>query len=194
MCVFVCVCLGGLPWVYPLAISTQGLPLTGQNTRVKSNSYTRLTTTLFLVILLVALSDLLSPMTIHSMLQRHFPRKYILFFALHSNELMNFRVESCWSALRSHPFLAHHQPHTRTHSCLFSCTGFFYGSGIVLVELLLLDSPLTSHIVVVVVHVVAPFFSGGCTGRRRSRRRLVITSKGDLDREKRPLISICILY
>ena len=83
--------------------------------------------------------------------------KIHLIFALHSNELMNFRVESCWSALRSHPFLAHHQPHTRTHSCLFSCTGFFYGSGIVLVELLLLDSPLTSHIVVVVVHVVAPF-------------------------------------
>lgn len=80
---------------------------------------------LFLFILHVALSDLLSPMTTHSMLQRHFLRKYILFFALHSNELMNFRFESCWSALRSHPFLAHHQPHTHSHSFLFVLVYWF---------------------------------------------------------------------
>ena len=155
--VCLCVCLGGLPWVYPLAISTQGLPLTGQNTRVKSNSYTRLTTILSLHSSCRSLgSALTNDNTQHA--PTALSPKIHLIFALHSNELMNFRVESCWSALRSHPFLAHHhQPHTRTHSCLFSCTGFFYGSGIVLVELLLLDSPLTSHIVVVVVHVVAPF-------------------------------------
>lgn len=154
---FVCVCVWGVYHGFTHLLSPRRDFLSQDRILGSNRTVTLVSLPLFLFILLVALSDLLSPMTTHSMLQRHFLRKYILFFALHSNELMNFRFESCWSALRSHPFLAHHQPHTRTHSCLFSCTGFFYGSGIVLVELLLLDSPLTSHIVVVVVHVVAPF-------------------------------------